>query len=304
MAFEGSDSWTILSSIEQSIKSKIERHGTKLKDWNINIYRGVLTGFNDAFIIDGAKRAELIAADPKSAEIIRPILRGRDIKRYGYTFADLYLISTFPSRSYDINNYPAVKNHLLSFGKERLEQTGKKYIVDGKEVKARKKTNNKWFETQDSISYWDDFSKQKIVYAETMRVHRGNNAERFPRFSFIDENAYLDKTCLMITGEHLLYLLAVMNSSLMQYYIQHNTAVLDTGGFLMQKIYVEHFPIPTIESKSYKEIVDMCTETLLLQKENRDSSDIESQIDSKIYEMFELTQDEICFLEHQIIGDL
>lgn len=72
MAFEGSDSWTILSSIEQSIKSKIERHGTKLKDWNINIYRGVLTGFNDAFIIDGAKRAELIAADPKSAEIIRP----------------------------------------------------------------------------------------------------------------------------------------------------------------------------------------------------------------------------------------
>ena len=137
-----------------------------------------------------------------------------------------------------------------------------------------------------------------------MRVHRGNNAERFPRFSFIDENAYLDKTCFMITGEHLLYLLAVMNSSLMQYYIQHNIAVLDTGGFLMQKIYVEHFPIPTIESKSYKEIVDMCTETLLLQKENRDSSDIESQIDSKIYEMFELTQDEICFLEHQIIGDL
>ena len=150
----------------------------------------------------------------------------------------------------------------------------------------------------------DDFSKQKIVYAETMRVHRGNNAERFPRFSFIDENAYLDKTCFMITGEHLLYLLAVMNSSLMQYYIQHNIAVLDTGGFLMQKIYVEHFPIPTIESKSYKEIVDMCTETLLLQKENRDSSDIESQIDLKIYEMFELTHDEICFLEHQIIGDL
>ena len=304
MAFEGNDSWTILSSIEQSIKKKIDALGTPLSEWEISINYGIKTGFNDAFIIDGAKRAELIAADPKSAEIIRPILRGRDIKRYGYTFADLYLISTFPSRNYDINKYPAVKNHLLSFGKERLEQTGKKYIVDGKEVKARKRTSNKWFETQDSISYWDDFSKQKIVYAESMRVHRGNSVERFPRFSFIGENAYLDKTCFMITGKHLLYLLAVMHSSLMQYYIQHNIAVLDTGGFLMQKIYVEHFPIPAIKPEIYKEIVDMCKETLLLQKENRDSSDVESQIDLKIYEMFELTQDEICFLKHQIIGDL
>ena len=294
MAFEGSDSWTILSSIEQSIKSKIERHGTKLKDWNINIYRGVLTGFNDAFIIDGAKRAELIAADPKSAEIIRPILRGRDIKRYGYTFADLWIINVHNGVKekgiprIHIGDYPAIKAHLDNFY-EKL-------------VKRADKGDTPY--NLRNCAYMDDFSKQKIVYAETMRVHRGNNAERFPRFSFIDENAYLDKTCFMITGEHLLYLLAVMNSSLMQYYIQHNIAVLDTGGFLMQKIYVEHFPIPTIGSKSYKEIVDMCTETLLLQKENRDSSDIESQIDLKIYEMFELTQDEICFLEHQIIGDL
>ena len=294
MAFEGSDSWTILSSIEQSIKSKIERHGTKLKDWNINIYRGVLTGFNDAFIIDGAKRAELIAADPKSAEIIRPILRGRDIKRYGYTFADLWIINVHNGVKekgiprIHIGDYPAIKAHLDNFY-EKL-------------VKRADKGDTPY--NLRNCAYMDDFSKQKIVYAETMRVHRGNNAERFPRFSFIDENAYLDKTCFMITGEHLLYLLAVMNSSLMQYYIQHNIAVLDTGGFLMQKIYVEHFPIPTIESKSYKEIVDMCTETLLLQKENRDSSDIESQIDLKIYEMFELTHDEICFLENQIIGDL
>ena len=294
MAFEGSDSWTILSSIEQSIKSKIERHGTKLKDWNINIYRGVLTGFNDAFIIDGAKRAELIAADPKSADIIRPILRGRDIKRYGYTFADLWIINVHNGVKekgiprIHIGDYPAIKAHLDNFY-EKL-------------VKRADKGDTPY--NLRNCAYMDDFSKQKIVYAETMRIHRGNNAERFPRFSFIDENAYLDKTCFMITGEHLLYLLAVMNSSLMQYYIQHNIAVLDTGGFLMQKIYVEHFPIPTIESKSYKEIVDMCTETLLLQKENRDSSDIESQIDLKIYEMFELTHDEICFLEHQIIGDL
>ena len=75
------DSWAILSPIEQSIKNKIESYGVPLKDWNISINYGIKTGCNDAFIIDGAKRAELIAADPKSDEIIRPILRGRDIKR-------------------------------------------------------------------------------------------------------------------------------------------------------------------------------------------------------------------------------
>lgn len=83
-------------------------------------------------------------------------MRGRDIKRYGYEFADLYLIATFPSLRIDIEKYPAVKKHLLSFGMERLEQTGKEHKVNGETIKARKKTTNKWFETQDSISYWDE----------------------------------------------------------------------------------------------------------------------------------------------------
>ena len=81
-------------------------------------------GLNEAFILDGNKKRELISEDPKSAEIIRPILRGRDIKRYEYTFADLWLITTFPSKKYDIDNFPGVKKHLLSFGIHRLEQTG------------------------------------------------------------------------------------------------------------------------------------------------------------------------------------
>ena len=90
------------------------------------------------------------------AEIIGPILRGRDIKRYSYVFANQFLIATFPAKQYDIDDYPALKDYLLSIGMERLEQTGKEHIVNGERVKARKKTNNKWFETQDSISYWDE----------------------------------------------------------------------------------------------------------------------------------------------------
>ncbi|MDR1246975.1 MAG: Eco57I restriction-modification methylase domain-containing protein [Clostridiales Family XIII bacterium] len=162
--FTASESWTILSPIEQSIKRKIEAVGTPLKDWDVKINYGIKTGCNEAFIVDGATRARLIAADPKSAEIIRPILRGKDIKRYGYDFNGKYLIALFPSQNYDIGNYSAVKEYLLSaewsdnvpygHGMERLEQTGKKYTIDGISFTARKKTGNKWFETQDQISYW------------------------------------------------------------------------------------------------------------------------------------------------------
>lgn len=168
----GVDAWSILSEIELSIKTKIEAAGTPLKDWNVDIFRGVLTGYNDAFIISSEKREEILAncADEserqRTAAIIRPILRGRDIKRYGYVFADQYLIATFPAKQYDIDDYPALKDHLLAIGIERLEQTGEEHIVNGERIKARKKTNNKWFETQDSISYWDLLSQPKIVWGE------------------------------------------------------------------------------------------------------------------------------------------
>ena len=159
--FSSSESWSILSDIERSIKAKIEAVGTPLKDWNVDIFRGVLTGYNDAFIISSETREKILenCADEsekqRTSAIIRPILRGRDIKRYSYEYADQYIIATFPSRQYNIDDYPTLKQFLLSFGIERLEQTGKEYIIDGEKVKARKKTNNKWFETQDSISYWD-----------------------------------------------------------------------------------------------------------------------------------------------------
>ena len=167
MTFTASESWVILSPIEESIRRKIEAVGTPLRDWDISIYRGVLTGYNEAFIISTAKRDEILASCQTEEErqrteaLIRPILRGKDIKRYGYNWAGLWLIATFPALHYDIDEYPAIRDYLLSFGKERLEQSGKSYLINGEQIKARKKTNNKWFETQDSISYW----KQKKIKA-------------------------------------------------------------------------------------------------------------------------------------------
>ena len=200
-----------MSPIEQSIKVKIEKIGTPLKDCDINIYRGVLTGFNDAFIISGEKRKEILdkcKSDDerkRTDDLIRPILRGRDIKRYSYEYAYLYLIATFPAKHYDIEEYPAVKDYLLSFGMERLEQTGKEHTINGEKIKARKKTNNKWFETQDSISYWDEFNKPKIVYCEI-----GKEMDA----CIIGSRIFINNKLYMITGENLEFLLLFFNSKL------------------------------------------------------------------------------------------
>ena len=234
--FKNVNSWVILSDIEQRIKAKIEAIGTPLKDWDINIYRGILTGYNEAFIIDKAKKEEILAnckteeEQQRSAEIIRPILRGRDIKRYGYEFADLYIITTFPSLKIDIESYPAVKQHLLSFGYDRLKQTGDKG--------ARKKTNNKWFETQDSISYWEDFSKQKIMYSEIVRE---------PQFYLDNEGEFLaEATTFIMTGNNLEYLYHLLHSKIITYFFKtfYAGGGLGGDGYRYKKAFLEKLPIP------------------------------------------------------------
>jgi len=250
----------ILSEIEQRIKAKIEAIGTPLKEWDISINYGIKTGFNDAFIINGEKRAELIAQDPKSAEIIRPILRGRDIKRYGYEFADLYIITTFPSLKIDIELYPAVKQHLLSFGYDRLKQTGEKG--------ARKKTNNKWFETQDSIGYWEDFYKQKIVYQE---LTQGS-------CFYLDKDAtfFVSNTGYLITGENLDYLILFLNSKFIEFIFKKFYSIsLGGTGIRWLAQCIENLPIPLCQDNNY----------LKLQTEE--------EIENYIYETFDIDQEEI-----------
>jgi len=239
-AFTSSDSWVILSPIEQSIKHKIESAGTPLKDWGVNIYRGILTGCNEAFIIDEAKRAEILswcqddAERKRTGEIIRPILRGRDIKRYAYEWAHLYIIATFPAFHLDINDYPAIKKHLSSFGKERLEQTGREHIVNGLRVKARKKSNNKWFETQDTIGYWDDFNKPKIVWG---------NLSLNAAFAKAPAGMFINAPCAMITPFSD-YLLAILNSKLGDWYIRQLGVTRNGGYFEYKPMFVEQLPVP------------------------------------------------------------
>ncbi len=276
------NSWIISSDLEMKIKEKIERIGTPLKDWDIKIYRGILTGFNEAFIIDGKKKDELIAEDPKSAEIIRPILRGRDIKRYSYDFADLYLIATFPSLKIDIEKYPAVKKHLLSFGMERLEQTGKEYKKNGKTIKARKKTTNKWFETQDSISYWEDFYKQKIVYSEIVRE---------PQF-YLDKDGefFPEATAFIMTGEHIEFLYPILHSQAITYFFKKYYAGGGLGeeGYRYKKAFLEKLPIP----KPTPDVEAKIEELIRLEKYDT--------IDLLVYDLYSLSAQEIAEIEKTV----
>ena len=226
--FKNADSWVILSDIEQRIKAKIEAIGTPLKDWDIQINYGIKTGFNDAFIINGEKKAELITQDPKSAEIIRPILRGRDIKRYGYEFADLYLINTHNGvkekgiKRIDIDDYPAIKAHLDSF----YQQLEKRQDKGDTPYNLR------------NCAYIEDFSKQKIVYP---------NMTKFMPFLLDKKNFMTNQKCFIMTGEKLAYLTAFFNSNIFKICYRDNFPDLQGGTRELSKIFFEQVKIPDVE---------------------------------------------------------
>jgi len=278
--FNRSESWVLLSPVELEIKSKIETVGVPLKQWDITINYGVKTGYNEAFIITGTERQRLIDIDPKSEQIIRPILRGRDIKRYTHEFQDLWLIATFPILKIDIDTYPAVKQHLMRFGYDRLKQTG--------DVGARKKTNNKWFETQDSISYWEDFSKQKIIYPEITK---------FLNFYRDTDGFFTNNKCFIVTGQHISFLTAFFNSSLFKFCFKDNFPELLGGTRELRKIFMEEIPVIQITDKidnQFKAVIDALQN---LKRQFMDSKRLEIQIDNMIFDLYKLTAE-----EREIIG--
>ena len=266
-----------------NLKKKIEKIGIPLKDWDINIYRGVVTGFNEAFIIDEETKDNLIKEDKKSAEIIKPLLRGRDIKRYSYDFKNLYLISTFPALSLNINNYPAIKKYLKSFGK-RLEQSG--------EARCRKKTTNKWFEMQDIIAYYKEFYKPKLIYPETTTN---------PNFYYDDKNFIPDKTNFIMTGKNLKYIMAVLSSKL-GFYIFYNfysKITLGSEAFQYRENSLEPFRIPKVDKKTEDKIVNLVDRIIEGKKNGIDMRELEEEVDRLVYELYELSEEEIKIIEEK-----
>jgi hypothetical protein len=275
--YETGESWAILSPIEQSIKLKIEAVGVPLKDWDIQINYGIKTGFNDAFIISGAKREELIAADPKSAEIIRPILRGKDIKRYRYDFSDLWLINTHNGirerriPPVDVNDYPAIKAYLDKFYApltKRLDKGVTPYNLR-------------------NCAYTDDFSKQKIVWGEI------SDKTKFA----IDLNGeYVpEATAFFMIGDSLKYLLCFLNSRLSEYYFAKIGTTTGVGTVRWKKYKIESFPIPQIAN--IDEFINDIDIIINSTRMSHDITNIEMRLNNLIYKIFNFTDDEIKIIE-------
>ena len=267
--FASSDSWVILSEIEQSIKRKIEAVGTPLKDWDIQINYGIKTGYNDAFIISTEKRDEILAncatdkERQRTAELIRPILRGRDIKRYGYDWAGLWLINTHNGVKgvmprIDIEEYPAVKQHLDKY----WDKISKRADKGDTPYNLR------------NCAYVDDFSKPKIVWG---------NLNLRASFAMALDDSFVNAPSPMIVPASM-YLLGMLNSKIADYYIR-NLGVTRNGGYFEYKpMFVEQLPVPSISE--YSSLIEKLVE---LKNEKR--------IDEVAYEIYGLTQEEIDYVE-------
>ena len=262
-SFDTSDSWVVLSPIEQSIKRKIEAVGTPLKEWDIQINYGIKTGCNEAFIISTDKREEILAncqteeERQRTAELIRPILRGKDIKRYGYVDNGMFLINThngvkgkFPR--IDINDYPAVKAHLDQFWNR---------------ISTRADKGDTPYNLR-NCAYLEDFSKPKIVYREIGQVMDA---------CIVPPNIVINNKLYMISGDNLEHLLRFFNSK-----VFNKTTFLKanlTGGKGIDFMELIHVPL-----------VSECDLSLLEEKD----------IDRVLYSFYGLTTKEVDFLEDRM----
>ena len=298
--FSDSNSWVILSPIEQSIRRKIESIGTPLKDWDINIYRGVLTGYNDAFIISTEKRDEILAncqtegERQKTAELIRPILRGRDIKRYGYDWAGQWLIYIpwhFPYQFDESitgasekaekafkEQYPAVYNHMLEY-KEPLS----------KRNKAETGIRYEWYAMQRwGAKYWEDFSKPKIVWGEI------SDKSKFA-FDFFGE--YIpEATSFYMKGECIEYLLSALNSSVSEWLFSKVGTTTGVGTIRWKKYTIEQLIVAKLSTEQLNTHLAAFND---LKAGKMSITDFECFSNKLMYDIYKLTSDEIQYIENQ-----
>ena len=271
--------WAILSSAELVLKRKIENAGKPLKDWDIDIYRGVTTGCNEAFIIDSDKRDALVAQDPKSTEIIKPLLRGRDIGRYVSKWAGLWLI--YVRKGTVIEDYPAVLNHLQQHH----------------DVLSKKAGKNEWYEFQASPSDKLDscFTQEKVIWQEM--VTQGT--------FFIDKNKFYSlDTTRILTGKNLTYFLGIFNSNFFFFTFRNYYAGghLGSRGVRFKSEFMKNFPIPPITDanrnivKQIERLIDEIIDAKHIDPE-ADTPHLENEIDKLVYKLYNLTEDEIAIVE-------
>ena len=268
----------------EKLRKRLDENGEPLKNWKIKMNRGIVTGLDKAFIIEKEQYDDLIKKDRKNKEIIAPLLRGKNIGRYECDFKDLYLVGTFPAKKINIDDYPSLKSYLETF-LPGIQQTGKP---------NRKKTSNKWFETQDAIAYYEEFEKEKLIWAKMTKTSK---------FTYDTKGYYIPVTGFIMVGEKLKYLLAMLNSKLIEFAFLNLYGGKTLGEALDFRIsFLEKLPIlvPTQEQEEYlTDLVDKMLESK--EKLSKLNKLLELAINDKNYEMQLELKEKIEDLNEEIL---
>ena len=288
----GDAPWSILSHIEWSVMDKMRHRGTPLKDWDIAINYGIKTGLNEAFIIDNETKEALVAEDPRSAEIIRPVLRGKNIERWQATWAGEWIIvAKFGCYKTLPKSYPAIYKHLRQY-EEQLKARGQcRYSRSQPEGSATPYPGqHHWLELDNNPkdSYVQLFSKPKLLWIEL--VDRG-------RFAYNNDEAYAEATTFMITGESLKLLCALLNSRLIHWHLSHIAPTSGTGTLRWKKVYVERLPLPKLTSEEQRPLIKQVDRVLNTVSPD---SEAEQRIDRLVYDLFGLTPREVSAVEESL----
>jgi len=261
--------WLLSDSHTASLINKMAAAGIPLGEYvNEKIYWGIKTGFNQAFVIDGAKRAELIAKDAKSAEIIKPLAVGKDIRKWNIDFKDRWLI--FTRRGININDYPAIKEYLKQWQLDLMPKSS------SKESRGRKPGSYQWYEIQDNVAYYAEFEKPKIVYQEIAT---------YQAFAFDINQYFLNNKVFMISLDDK-YLLGLLNSSFVWKYLHHTCSKLSGGAFAMQTPYLEKIPIPLASESEKEPIIKLVQKCLDAKGVN--CEEWEKEIDERVAALYGL----------------
>ena len=286
---DGDAPWSVMSLIEHGILDKMRKEGTPLRDWDVSFYRGVLTGYNKVFLIDGKTKEALIAQDPKSAEIIKPVLRGRDIQRYRAKWAGKWLIvAKFGSFRTLPEDFPAVYEHLLQY-EEKLKARGQcRYSrASRRDLTKEYEGQHHWLELDNNPrdAYLEEFSKEKLFWMDMS--DKG-------RFAYSDAEMYCNDKGFIMTGQSLKYLCAVLNSTLVTWMIRNSALTTGLGLTQWKKFAVERIPVPKLSAakqRPFVRLVDRILEAKATDPD-ADTSELEAEIDRLVYDLYGLTEEE------------
>lgn len=265
--------WNIGNQIESDLKRKIETDSKLLKDWEININFGIKTGFNEAFIIDEATKNLLCEKDSKSLEVIKPILRGRDLKKYGYTFVNLYMIiSKFKDNENFSRNYPTVQNYLSKY-EVKLKNRGQ--VLNGQ---------HHWLELDNNPTdkYFSLFDKPKILWGEISDK---------AKFSFDETDFYAEATLFIMTGKNLKYILAILNSKVSEWYFAQISTTTGMGTNRWKKYKIEQFPIKQISESAQQPFIQLVEKILSMKQIDPQANTqiFEDEIDNLVFDLYGLS---------------